>query len=141
MVLVQSLLWREEGGTFAQNPNPSVNANSHMHMHASRSFLLDMERYFAWHRAMDSACKDMGLPIITVVYEQMLLDPSPNLQKLLKFMGVSPPEEQVRFVHNHNHNQNHCLNPYMNLCLQWLFQCCYGMCAFPSLPFPSLHLA
>lgn len=55
-----------------------------------------MERYFAWHRAMDDACKDLGLPIITVVYEHLLQDTAPYLEKLLKFMGVTPPEEQVR---------------------------------------------
>ena len=59
-------------------------------------FKQDMERYFAWHRAMDDACRDLGLPIITVVYEHLLQDTAPNLEQLLRFMGITPPEEQVR---------------------------------------------
>lgn len=58
-------------------------------------FAQDMERYFAWHRAMDDACKELNLPIITIIYEDMLKDTPPNLERLLKFMGIAPPETQV----------------------------------------------
>lgn len=48
----------------------------------------DMERYFAWHRALEAAAHDLNLPMITVIYEDLLSDPEPRLKRLLKFMCV-----------------------------------------------------
>mgnify|MGYP000427202563 CR=1 FL=1 len=50
--------------------------------------MTDMERYFAWHRALDNAAHDLNLPIITVVYEDLLSNTMPNLERMLQFMYV-----------------------------------------------------